>query len=77
MAQDWDAIYNEADVNNAYNKLLTTFTSLYDKHCPIKKYNKTLAYKSSPWLTKGLRNACKKKNLLYRSFMKEKRRCRR
>lgn len=39
MAQDWDVIYNETDVNNAYNKLLTTFTSLYDKHCPIKRYN--------------------------------------
>nr|XP_049610262.1 uncharacterized protein LOC125988690 [Syngnathus scovelli] len=72
MEQNWDAIYKENDVNNAYHKLMTIFTSLYNKHCPIKEYNKKTKYKNSPWLTKGLRNACKKKNLLYRNFIKQR-----
>lgn len=33
---------------------------------------KKLAHKSNPWLTKGLRNVCKKKNLLYRNFITQR-----
>lgn len=39
MAQDWGAMYNEADY---IDYALTTFTLLHDKYCPIKEYNKTL-----------------------------------
>lgn len=41
MTQEWNEIYNETDVNKAYNKLLNIFTSLYNKHCSIKVYKKT------------------------------------
>ena len=27
-------------------------------------------YSDSPWITKGLQNACKKKNTLYKEFIK-------
>ena len=31
-----------------------------------------LKYTKCPWITKGLRNACKKKNTLYRDFLRHR-----
>lgn len=72
VSQNWDMIYSEADVDSAYNTFLSIFRSLYDKHCPIKEYSKKQAYNKCPWLTKGLQNACKKKNALYRNFIRQR-----
>lgn len=72
MAQNWDMIYQERDIDNAYETFLETFKSLYDKHCPIKEYNRKLKYTNCPWITKGLHNACKKKNTLYRDFLRKR-----
>lgn len=33
---------------------------------------KKTAYNDCPWLTKGLKNACKKKNALYRNFIRKR-----
>ena len=55
--QSWDSIYSEEDVDGAYDTFLSIFRSLYDKHCPVKEYNKRVAYINCPWLsrvTKGL-----------------------
>ncbi len=70
MSRNWAAVYTENDVNNAYETFLGIFKSLYDKNCPIKVYNRTPKYKSCPWITNGLKNACKKKNVFYRDFIK-------
>ena len=72
MEYNWDIIYREKDVDLAYNEFLRIFSSLYDKHCPIKKYNRKLAYTNCPWITKGLQNASKKKNTLYRDFIRQR-----
>ena len=72
LAQSWDAVYNETDVNNAYETFLRIFMSLYDKNCPIKQYSRKHKYTDRPWITKGLQNACKKKNTLYREFIKQR-----
>lgn len=42
---------------------------LYDKNCPLKEV-KALSKLNQPWMKKGLQNACKKKNTLYREFIK-------
>lgn len=55
---------------NSYNEFLRIFKTLNDKHCPIKQYYKKNSYKEKPRITKGLENACKKKNTLYREFIK-------
>lgn len=70
--QDWSAIYNELDVDSAYSKFLDIFISLYDKNCPEKEITITTKRKHKPWLTKGIKNACKKKNNLYKMFIKSK-----
>ena len=65
-------VYRESDVDSAYGHFLDIFISLYNTHCPAEerciKTNKT----KSPWLTKGILNACKKKSNLYKVFIKLK-----
>ena len=71
--QTWADVLNTSDPNTSYNNFLTIFTELYDKHCPIKlspiKRKKT---QDKPWITKGIANACKKKNTLYRIFINKR-----
>ena len=53
--------------------ILDTFIKLYNKHCPLKRgKNKNLNTNNKPWFTNGLRNACLKKNLLYKEFLKKR-----
>ena len=60
------------NVDEAYELFMSTFLTLYDKHCPKKTFNNKYRHSEYTWMTKGLRNACKKKNNLYRIFIKVK-----
>ena len=61
QAHNWNNLYEESDIDKAYGIFLETFKALYNKNCPIKKCNARQNQTSSPWITKGLHNACKKK----------------
>ena len=65
QAHNWNEIYEKIDINSAYEEFLRIFKTLYNKNCPIRKYTRKIKYSECPWLTKGLQNACKKKNTLY------------
>ena len=54
------SLYDEEDIDKAYETFLKLFGSLYDKNCPIKQYIKTQNYRDRPWITKGVQSACKK-----------------
>ena len=69
--QNWSTLFEETDVNAAYNTFLETFTTLYDLHCPKKKPKKREKIRS-PWFTKGLINACKKKKLVIQRIHRKK-----
>lgn len=72
-AVNWDTVLNESDADIAYTNFMDIFTSLYDKNCPIKKIcMNTPTSKSKPWFNRGLRNACKKKNNLYKQFLRHR-----
>ncbi|KAF7660965.1 hypothetical protein LDENG_00270650, partial [Lucifuga dentata] len=43
---------------------------LYERNCPLRNYSQKYKSENNPWMTKGLQNACKKKNALYRKFIK-------
>lgn len=47
------------------------FKNLYDKYCPVKSITMNQKAKTKPWMTKSLINACKKKNVLYKIFIKK------
>ena len=70
--QTWDNVLNETDVNIAYDNFISTVTRLYSTSCPKVRIKLNSKYKYKPWFTKGLKNACKKKNNLYKLFIKTK-----
>lgn len=70
IEEDWKDVYVN-DVNVAYDAFLNTYLALYGKYCPLvplKFKKKKTNFK--PWITKGLVNACKKKNKLYSDYIK-------
>ena len=71
MEYDWTDIVNLSDVNEAYNNFLNTYTHLYNMCCPLTKC-KNKENKNKVWMTKGLVNACKKKSMLYKEFLKNR-----
>ena len=67
----------ELCINRGKNIIVTcvyrTCESSYEKCCPVKKVrvdenNGCI----KPWFTKGLRNACRKKNYLYKKFLQNR-----
>lgn len=64
LAQDWKEVFKSSDADQAYESFLNLFTALYDKHCPLQQCNTKSTNKERPWFTKGLLNACRKKNSL-------------
>lgn len=72
LKQNWKNVYVNG-VQEAYSSFLATFIQLYDKNCPMMIYNvKDKNKQQKCWMTKGLLNACKKKNTLYREFIKHR-----
>ena len=71
--QTWKDVYETNDPNQAYNTFLSVIVELYNKHCPIRKTpNKIIKRQEKPWITNGIENACKKKNMLYKTFLKHR-----
>ena len=70
--QSWESVLNTNDVNQAYDTFLHIFTNIFQKHCPVKRVSKKSYINNKPWFTKGLRNACVKKNKLYKAFVVSK-----
>lgn len=69
LNHDWQDVYVE-DINESHGAFLATFLTFYHRHCPLKLYKQNFIKKGKPWLIKGLERACKKKNRLYREFIK-------
>ena len=61
------------DVDLSYKKFLDKITKLRDIHAPVKKLShKEKKSLSKPWLTKGILQSIKQKNVLYRKFIRTK-----
>ena len=56
------------NINTVYNDFVNTFTDLDNIHSPIKKVHIKNNNEYKPWFTKGLANACKKKNI-YKKYL--------
>ena len=61
------------DVDLSYKKFLDEITKQLDIHAPVKKLShKEMKSLSKPWLTKGILQSIKQKNVLYRKFIRTK-----
>ena len=68
---DWSAITDNDvnDVDHAYNLFLHKFLSIYNSTCPMESIAIRQKKASKPWMTSGLKRACRKKNQLYKKYL--------
>ena len=69
---DWsNNIMLNSDVNSAYNVFTNIINNAFVKNCPVKVISKTEKnIPMKPWINQTLLNCCKKKNTLYRKYLK-------
>ena len=73
LGHDWYSVLNETNVNVAYSSFLNVFKNYYDKCCPLKTVgNSSKKSMTNVWITNGLKNSCRKKNLLYKKYLTSK-----
>ena len=56
----------------AYNAFLSTFVHVYNQCCPIRLVKHFSRKNAKPWLTNSPRNACHKKNVLYKQILRSR-----
>jgi hypothetical protein len=66
---DFSSVLNDNEVESACEKFLSDFSSLYKKCFPIKNIKKKY-YCQKPWLTEGLKQSIRYKNILYKKYIK-------
>ena len=72
-SQWYENVINNDDINCAFNNFINIFTDAFDTCCPIKSHSfERLKTASKPWLNKSLINACKKKNNLYKNYLRNR-----
>ena len=66
-------IYVQIPTNEKYNIFHEYFTSILDKHAPMRYLTKSkIAIKIKPWLTTGILKSISKKTVYYKKFMTTK-----
>ena len=71
---NWNEILASEDVNDMYDTFTAKLKNIYNSTCPVTVTKQKLVRKmpDKPWMTHSLKQACKKKNLLYRQFLKKR-----
>ena len=69
---NWNEILASEDVNDMYDTFTAKLKNIYNTTCPVTVTKQKLVRKkpNKPWMTNSLKQAWKKKNLLYRQFLK-------
>ena len=70
LQHDWGSVTSLNDVDEAYDLFVNTYIAMYNQCCPLRK--RKSKDRNKLWMTKGLINACKKKSMLYKEFMKKR-----
>lgn len=67
---DWSIVYNEYDVNNAYDVFCDNLSILYDECFPLVQ-KKNCKRKRHPWISNGILTSIKTKNKLLKISLKQ------
>ena len=71
LKETWQDVYNEIDVNNAYERFINKVMYYYDKNIPLivqRKYKNKI---KNPWITPGIFNSIQTRNKLYKKFIRK------
>jgi len=66
---DWSSISNNTEPTEAYCKFSTEFINIYNECFPLKKNTKKRKI-CKPWISQGLLKSIKKKNKLYKKYLR-------
>lgn len=67
----WNYVFNETDADAAYEKFLSKFCVVYNRHFPLKK-KRTMKKIRKPWISNELHARIKQKNKLYNTYIASK-----
>ena len=67
---NWNDVLQSNSADESYNKFISLFSELYDKHLPITKKRINKRSESKPWITTGIIKSIKTRNKLYKTFLK-------
>ena len=71
---DWSPLKHYSDVDECYEHFLQMFSHSLDECCPLQSI-RIKKRTNKPWFTKGIVNACRKKNSLYKAWLVKKDKC--
>ena len=69
---DWNLVTQTSLPNNSYKFFLEKFERIYDQTFPERKIGVKPKNPVSPWITQCLRKSSRKKQRLYRKFLKQR-----
>ena len=70
---NWNEVLesNQDNINITFENYLNTMNTLINSHAPLKKLNKKQRkFQQKPWITKGIQDAIKRKNRLFKRNIK-------
>ena len=67
--EQWLDVYEEKDVNRAYEKFITKLKQYYEKNVPLIQIKPCKKSAKNPWITQGILNSIKTRNKLYKSYI--------
>ena len=69
---DWSDIIKDENVNEKYDHFIGTITELHNAHFPLITMKIKRLSEEKPWITKAILNSIKKKNSMYKMFIKSR-----
>ena len=69
---DWDQILADGNTNDKYSKFIVKITELHDENFPLRNFKINVKRETRPWLTNAILNSIKKKNNMYKNYLKNK-----
>ena len=65
---EWERLLIEDDVDQNFTLFHDKFKELYNNHFPIKTKNVSIKRIQNPWITSGLLNSIRQKNLMFKNL---------
>jgi hypothetical protein len=69
---DWHEVFEVDDVNFCYDSFMSVLTRKINLNCPVKHSTNKNKKLNKPWITRALLISCKRKNMLYKQFLKKR-----
>ena len=70
VKEEWQDIFAETDINNAYEKFINKLTYYYEQNIPLVKQKHRKNQIRNPWITQGIFRSIQTRNKLFKSYVR-------